>query len=48
MSGKVVLQIPTIESKKKTLKTLAKQNGYTMSGLVNKLIDDYIKKNGDK
>ena len=47
MAKKIVLQIPTIESKKEKIKKLAKQNGYTMSGLINRIIDEYIKKNGD-
>ena len=44
MDKKIVLQIPTNESRKEELKKVAKKNGYTMSGLVNKLIADYLKK----
>lgn len=44
MNEKIVLQITTTKNKKNKLKEIAKQQGYTMSGLVNRLIDDYIKK----
>lgn len=42
---KIVMQITTTENKKQTFKKITKEHGYTISGLVNKLIDDYIKKN---
>lgn len=45
MKEKIVLQITTTENKKQIFKKIAKEQGYTISGLVNKLIDDYIKKN---
>lgn len=48
MNNKVVMQITTTEVKKQKFKNIAKCQGYTVSGLVNKLIDEYIKKNGDK
>ena len=46
MKEKIVLQIPIAISKKEQLKKVAKENGYTMTGLVNKLITDYLKKEG--
>lgn len=42
---KIVLQITTTEEKKKRFKEVAKSQGYTVSGLVNKLIDEFIKNN---
>lgn len=44
MKDKIVLQITTTNSKKEKFKKLAKEQGYTISGLVNKLIDEYLKK----
>lgn len=44
MKDKIVLQITTTENKKQIFKKLAKEQGYTISGLANKIIDDYIKK----
>lgn len=44
MNEKIVLQIPIIQSRKEQLKKVAKEQGYTMSGLVNKLIADFLKK----
>lgn len=42
---KIVLQLSTTESRKEKLKSIAKEQGYTISGIVNMLIDEYLKKN---
>lgn len=42
---KIVLQISTTENLKKQFKEIAKNQGYTISGLANKIFNDYIKKN---
>lgn len=42
---KIVLQISTTDSLKKQFKEIAKKQGYTISGLANKLFSEYIKKN---
>ena len=44
MNDKIVLQITTTKNKKEQLKQIAKQEGFTMSGIVNRLINDYINK----
>lgn len=45
MKDNIVLQVSISSKKKETFKELAKKQGYTISGLVNKLIEEYIKKN---
>ena len=42
---KIVLQLSTTENRKEKLKIIAKEQGYTISGIVNRLIDEYLKKN---
>lgn len=42
---KIVMQISTSENLKKQFKEIAKEQGYTISGLANKIFSDYIKKN---
>ena len=42
---KIVLQLSTTESRKEKLKAIAREQGYTISGIVNRLIDEYLKKN---
>lgn len=42
---KIVLQISTTENLKKQFKEISKSQGYTISGLANKIFNDYIKKN---
>ena len=42
---KIVLQLSTTKNRKEKLKIIAKEQGYTISGIVNMLIDEYLKKN---
>lgn len=42
---KIVLQLSTTKNRKEKLKIIAKEKGYTISGIVNRLIDEYFKKN---
>lgn len=39
-----LIQIYIVSSKRDNIKKIAKSQGYTLTGLINKLIDDYIKK----